>query len=789
MRKGTIKSENLTLYDLLTADFYDEIVKVKDSKYDKSHSLIPSSEIFFEEEGPFVKPESNMLVKINSNNRENIGLDNLLKQLQESGSTCVVFFEGFAGCGKSTLVQYILSKQLHSYNFDHNLFNYNLEAQNDINIRDKSGIIVKESSIFSSIINCFIEAFAQVAREHTEVINDFNRLLEYCENYLPFQDIYLKLYNTNTYQNVLREVKNGKNSANIKNYLMAQIKWIRGISKCILALDYLLRLSMYKHRLIEDLYICYDNLDAIENAQDLVGFDNKLIEFKGLIDDFIDYIYNDGFFADQATPHFIILTTYRKITASLAGIADAASEYREVACDYHEGDDQTQCIWHIDATSIFSYRKIVAKRKEYFFKHLISHLGMSECKINILKKHLQSWESLNKNLIIMDDRYSSLWNKNYKTCSLIANELFSTAEYDFETCVKFINKDSSPDGYDESTDDEGDNILCSYYGGSAIILSCVCKVFHNKKIWNEFLDLSNLESSRPSYKNVSLARLILTYIYNLNRPASLKELYNAFCAKNMFSYEKLCKILSKMLARNPGGFWRRPIYYANACILEENAKEIEMRLMNECEQLYNMIEPSQNYTFLLCDSGKAYVERLMSEFEFFSNRLSNENNCLYLYTDIANIKTIIESVLGAVSHCCDNILKFREKYIKDYDIPEEKYLTLPFHPTTNRHSSQLHIERTIFSHIAYLNNVRLYFVDERITQELRKRKEYNSMFVDYIDEYLELYAAKILPICKKRKHVYNQLKEKVDKIKQVNDCDGNNVKILFAPISLSQHKK
>lgn len=781
MRKGTKKSENLTLYDLLTADYYDENIKIKDTSYDNSHELIPSRKIFFEEEGLFVHPEHNSLIAISGENKRSIDLDELLRKLQLSESTSIVFIEGFAGCGKSTLVQYILSKQLHSYSFDHDLYNYNLEAKNDINTHDESGQKIKESSIFSAIINCFIEEFSKTSIEHPEVITDFNQLLEFCEKYQPFSNLYHRLYNTETFKNIIDEINNGKNTSKIKSLLMKQIQWVKSLSMCILALDYLLRLSMYKHRLIEDLYICYDNLDAIEDAHDLAGFDDKLFQFKGLIDDFIDFAYNKNFFYNQATPHFIILTTYRKITASLA---DIESTYREVACDNYGDTEQAKNVWYIDATTAFSYKKIVAKRKNYFIKHLSGNLGMSDEKIKELKNNLSSWETLNSSLVIMNDRYSGLWNKNYRTCSLIANELFAEVEYNFENCIQFIKKEYFPDGYEESADDKGENILCSYFGGSAIILSNVCKIFHNKNIWNEFLDLANLDSDKISYKNVSLARLILTYIHNSNEPVSLEKLYVEFCNKNLFSYKQLCKILSKMLARNPDGFWRRPIYYANKCILAEDAQAIESILLAECEQFRDTNRMSQNYTFLLCDSGKAYVENLMSEFEFFSNRLSNQNSCLYLYESVEDIENIIKNVFSAVATCCENILLFGKKYITDYKITKEKYLTLRFHPTTNRQSPQLHIERTIFSHIAYLNNVRLYFIDERITKDIEERKKYNAMFVNYICKYLTLYFKKIMPICQSRKSVYEKLMKKTVEIQSEIKKGGNNLKILFESISL-----
>ena len=120
---------------------------------------------------------------------------------------------------------------------------------------------------------------------------------------------------------------------------------------------------------------------------------------------------------------------------------------------------------------------------------------------------------------------------------------------------------------------------------------------------------------------------------------------------------------------------------------------------------------AHNFEFLLCDSGKSYVERLMQEFEFFSNRLSNSNPPLYL-CDIKDMELIINNVRNAVEICCNNMLKFKDKYIESYGISQEEYMSLNIHPITNYNKSpQLHTERVIFSHISYLNNVRLFFIN------------------------------------------------------------------------------
>lgn len=777
MKKGVKNTQNISLHDLLTADYYDETLRIRDNIYAKSYSLIPDLQSFFGKDGVFANPEPNGLIEIDDLGKTQISIDDLLSILDNSEESQLVFIEGFAGCGKSTLVQYILSRQLNTYSFDYSLYDYNVQAQYDLITHNKDGSYIR-STILAAIIKAFVENFTTISQTHSEVIENFKILLCYCEYFPEFSDLYHSFYNTDTFNRALNNV--GQRNDNVlKKLLTKQIDSISS-SQEVLALDYLFRLAMYNCNLVEHLYICYDNLDAIEDSLDLIGFDDKLAKVRQTIDGFINYINDRNFFKEKAVPHFIILATYRKITASLVGIT---RKYEEVQND----QPRDYNVHHVDATSAFSYKKIVSQRKKYFDKRLCTCSGMLEEKRRELLHSLDYWESLNNTLAIMEDRYSCLWNKNYRTCSYIANELFSKSDYDFVKCVEFIKAKNPPDGYEQtglSEDmDKIENVLCTYYGGSAIMLSNVCKVFNNNHIWDDLLDLAKLNPSSISYKNVSLSRLILTYIYNKNSIVSLEELYDQFCSKDLFSYSNLCKNLSKMLARNLDGVWRRPIYYASDYIPYTKAEEIEKELECECKRLHDSQNISHNYSFILCDSGKSYVERLMHEFEFFSNRISNDNECLYLYDSIEKIEEVIDKVFNAVSICCNNMLAFRTKYISCYNISEKDYLNRLFHPTTNNNRPQLHTERTIFSHIAYLNNVRLYFLDERITADMKKRREFNSLFTTYINKYLGLYADEILPICDERKNVYDKLKGIMGFV-DLAEKFGRDTEAMFQTISL-----
>lgn len=783
MSKKRISAESITFYDLLTTDVSSNIIQLNEDNAYKAYDLIPNRETFFSTNGLFANIEKRGLIEqIDENQKSVLDINNLYERLNNPKTSHVVLIEGFAGCGKSTLIQYILSNQLNTYNYDYNLFNYDLEAKYNIISRDENGRLLKRSSIYSAIKKSFFEQFVKFAHKNTAVIDDYFSLLKYCKEYQPFNELFYRFAVTDTFKYILNLIQEDskEHEYTIFDNLTKQSDQLLD-RECILALDYLFRLSLYKNRIINKLYICYDNLDAIEDAEDLINFDNTLVSFRKHIDEFIGLQCEKDFFNNLPTPHFIIIATYRKITANMAGISE---RFTEVESDDDFFDFNTDTVIHIDATSAFSYKNIVSKRNKYFSERLKNILGMSKEKQSNLVDTFNSWEMLNNDLSIMKNHYSSLWNKNYRTCSLIAEKLYSNNYYNFKDCVKFIeNKQNISDGFDSETDFVGHNILFTYYGGSSILLNNVCKVFNDNKIWSSFLDLAELKTNSKLYKNVSLSRLILTYMHNSKSDVSLEELYYFFCKDDMFSYGELCHILSKMLERNKSGVWRRPIYYANGFILSEKAKDIERALAKECEHISKAGKASEQYSFILCDSGRAYVERLTQEFEFFSNRICNSNNCLYLYNSIDEIDRIINDVYNAVSCCCDNLNELRIKYLDINSITNEQYLTLRIHPTTYfKNSHQLHEERIIFSHIAYLNRVRLYFIDELVSPSLEERIKYNRAFVKHIKNYLNLFKEKILPITTQREKVYNSLLELVEQIEIAQE--NGNIDEMFQSIDM-----
>lgn len=140
---------------------------------------------------------------------------------------------------------------------------------------------------------------------------------------------------------------------------------------------------------------------------------------------------------------------------------------------------------------------------------------------------------------------------------------------------------------------------------------------------------------------------------------------------------------------------------------------------------------------------------------------------------------ILNDVYSSVLKCCDNSRLMMEKIMKEFNITQQKYLELSIHPTTRSKSHQLHTERTIFSHIAYLNQARLFYVKR--AGDIQAKRQYHDLFVDYIEKYLQMFAEKILPICAKRQSVYEKLKKILGEVK-----DTDNPNLMSKSISIKE---
>lgn len=145
------------------------------------------------------------------------------------------------------------------------------------------------------------------------VINEFERLMsQEALSYIESErNIFYKLTNTQTYKCAVQRLIETKEK---EVFHAALHELIEGFScEQLLALDCVFRLAEYSKGNSKNsaLYICYDNLDAIENFDELIKFHNTLIALRRNVDKYIEKI--DENFVNLPIPHFVIIATYRKI--------------------------------------------------------------------------------------------------------------------------------------------------------------------------------------------------------------------------------------------------------------------------------------------------------------------------------------------------------------------------------------------------------------------------------------------------------------------------------------------
>lgn len=754
----------VTLEDLLRVDSFGQQIEIHYPIANVNRPLIQDNREFFTQIYSEILDNEIEIYDGDKADRRKIKVDTWLEnEISTTDNSLVVFIEGYAGCGKTTFVQYLLSHQLKTYEYDYNYYNYDIGAYYDNRNAHRIAAAIRES-------------FTQQLMECLQIDNQFsivNRFTELASQYhIRYLDTNMKIYNEFVNTTAFKEAvsclrKDNRDEDSFRRVMYALLKDFN--CEEILSLDYVLRLAKYIEAHTHDnnlLYVCYDNMDSIENFDDLNKFDNTLVALRKNIDEYIDKSIDN--YNSMPIPRFIIMATYRKITAAKVELAF----YSERVDDYAE---YNQYIQYVDASHTYSYYSIIGKRKDYFSNYIERR--------KLDRKDLLDKLSVANELTRMEfvrNRYAGLWNNNYRTCSTILHKIFMSYPHQARICIDFVEK--RIDGYDENG--------VAYFGASAIFLSLVCKIFNTGGLWGEghlkLIPLSIDKENKTISELTSLSRLILTYISNSadcngkRKPVSTLRIFEEF--GDIFSPDDICEALANMLARDKTDTWRRPIYYHRNAISDNESIESALKKQwNIYASEKSVMMPT--YTeLLICDCGSSYIERVMSEFEFFSNRLSNDNDSLYLLRDISDVEKILQNVHKAVEICCKDMTKFCHVYMEKKGLKNsEEYVELPIHPKTRSGKPQLHTERIIFSHIAYLDHCRRYHLSQ--AKVLNEKKEVHKVFVKYILEYLRLYSEYIEPISTGRKKIVEDLQIIIKDIK-----DGEDEEKLLRPISAIKNK-
>lgn len=534
-----------------------------------------------------------------------------------------------------------------------------------------------------------------------------------------------------------------------ENIKLAQIKLlentiyenlVRFDTYCLLCIDYLWRLAQYLANPKEYrkcMYVCYDNLDSITDFDVLCNFKDQLIYFRKNLSEYISNLNRNirmeiQTYGVKSIAYFVIFTTYRKITAI------RSSKHNIEMLD--DTINNTENIRIIEVSKQYNFTSIAQKRIIHFTRKLrVTNIcGKNADK---LIKQMNMVSELKK-MLFVKTRYAGLWNYNLRSCSNVLSELIVSDQKDIKKCINL---------YKMNIDGHIQEKYC-YYGASSLFLQGICRLLNRLKIFDSnHLDLINIKEDTQKNKT-SFSRLLITYFYTKNESVSITEIFSVF--DKVFDPKYICKILGHLLTRVSDEIWRRPIYYSKHAI--DNETDIENKLYNQYKKYQNHEE--YNYVeFKICDCGKTYINSIVPHFEFYSIRINENYPSLYCIDDPNELNKIIGMVYEKIQICCTKQIEFAEEYIEKYQIDKGKYVALPFHPRTRLGNPQLHIERVIFSHIAYFNSYRMYLLKKRRTTF----DKLNEILIQYINDYLNLYRKYVVKISTDRDDIASKMTAKV----------------------------
>lgn len=738
---ATIKWRARDISDFLKADPFGENVRIKFPGSKKSVELI-NRRTFFNRIYAEVVDNQIEVMAGDEQEHHRVNLTDWQADLEDTENSLVVFIEGYAGCGKTVFVQNLLKNQLKTLDYDFSYYNYDIGAFYDNK---------RSHRIRDAVHECFLQQLANcVLNDENEAIQFFVDLLK--QENISYLDnscnIYYDFSATEAFTDAIISLRQNKKTSTFRAALREQMEHFE--FEQILSLDYVFRIAKYMAGDKESnaLYVCYDNMDAIENFDDLQIFDNTLISMRRNIDSYINKVWSNR---DDEPPRFIILATYRKITA-----AKVELRWHSERCDDF-GEDK-RFLYYVDVSKIYRYDEIVKNRRDYI-KSIIDEQKISA---QDLMEKLDVVVDLSK-VGFVQNRYAGLWNNNYRTCGDIMQLLIQDYGVELDGCIDLML--NNLDGYDED--------VFFYYGASSVFLSLICKTFQRRGLWGKdhmaLIPLSDSDTDVPNSRLTSLSRIILTYISNFkddqgrNRAVKSMELFEEF--GDLFSADEICSSLGNMLLRDETHTWRRPIYYHRNAI---NDNEVIVESLKRQWSDYKEGKDPANckYTeILLCECGFTYLELIASDFEFFAVRIYGENEkSLYLVKSLDVIKKVIEDVQNAVENCCRRMTEFCKRYVKEKKIENiNDYIGCYIHPRTNRGNAQLHTERIIFSHIAYLDHCRRYHISK--PGNIKPKAELNNTFLDGIEKYLNYYEEYIKSLSPRRAYIADELLKIVEGIR------------------------
>lgn len=716
--------------------------------------------------------------------------DNIFKN--NKNNICII--QGYAGCGKTTFVHNILRKiyekniYLGYYNF---YIGYVKNASEEWFI--PSCILLKIISQITTylqeddgmeIYDKFVELFRLDLSLLSPILDFHFASIFNSKNDASLYECAKRLYdnrnasNKDCYINEFRVQFKCSYQAKVG---LANNNGITNMLEILLFIDYILRCSVYLVRNQQEKInqiVVYDNLDIIENHQFIADFIDTL---RSVLSNYISFRKN----LDLQLPIFKAIVSVRKITyASISKFVEVSSI---------ETNGEFVDVEFLDISNLYLPSNILKHKAKILVKNIDEYVPDTVENRNSIVSFLNEILRI-PDEIFLDIKFAELLNHNIRACINMMEQIIKSSTYTkYFSDNYFINRM---------------NNRCK----SSVWIHIICTVLKANNVWDNLG--YNLSNSNKYNNPTTMSRLILTYLSNRrlgcihNEPGfttldvSLKDIiksiekipfgrFNKFddwennicpILENTYTesgnHEDIIDIILKMLQRNNSTeeieLWRRPIYHTHNSFSLSNISTARENLL---EQIKHFDKRNLRITsFCITDEGYTFIEKIATHFEFYSiryNRFVKEPICCVL--EDGKLNNFIEKVYNQVEICTKKQIWLMNFYMKKHGVLENYYLKEWFHPRTDGFKPQLHIVRTIYDHIGYLNDYREYLY-EAYKDDSSIFVPLNYSLVKWIGKYLELY----------RKYLFDKLKNTIE---QYNNEIWLDLKYLYWLVFKDDEKK
>lgn len=795
MAYNSIQRENIPLKAYLRADSQSQHFCFEDT----SEELV-SEEAFWGDSGGLYLHYSdtvNHSIRISqgiSNRNSQQKFDNecdnwIVSQLLNPNSSKLYVVEGYAGCGKTTFVNYLVRSK------------HRWEILDNIDIGASWSPAMEPFLFFDCIKEVLHKQLEELYKKENDVVEKvwdaFKTLGE--DNFIPI--FHLKAREVVAhFMEIIRNSPKEKVANNLCFYLMEDYEnpdttnrsqW-QSIGQTDLLVSVIILLKCAES-LIEgnDLTLkkayalIFDNTDIITNPA--ISAENVFMLWQ-VIDHYNRF--KEKYCNSQSKnklPELVIFITVRKVLHSHITSHLVSLEMNHA--------NNPSCATVCDMSDLYSSKDIVAHRIDYWLDRVAD------------EKVIKKFNHIKKILSIQSCEYSDIYSEDSEYMPKSQIDLDAFVNHNYRAFSNALSAMLDEPCLSNLLMQDYDTGASSWQKVSTLIFS-ISSLYKGIGVWGTMgfgcRDISSIDYP------TTLTRLILNYVnfaqrgqslqqYTTmrsdritNSHISLREILNSLARINFFStrsslsiddmkdiYETstnetvdlICDRLATMCARTfsanfeESGYdseedelWRRPIYFISGVVLKHTAATFEE--LKGCFKKSIEEHSDDTILFSITDEGYILINDIVASFEFYSARFCDRKfkKPLHQCSSVDELDQLITPVYELIEKCCERNLFLKDKYLDMYSISLEGYLKQPFHPRTKEHFKntnasgrllvpssfrpQLHIVRVIYAHIGYFNSIKAYLANSG-----GKRKMCECL-TEWIEDYLKLYYKNFFPLFK-----------------------------------------